>query len=342
MIITSTTNLVRIRTMNNEPFKAAQTPQKLASLTSAITLAVILATPVANAADVSAPAPEMTYRTIEIDGSKIAYREIGSHDKPAILLLHGVPSSSRMYEDLMKRLGNEYHLVAPDYPGFGNSDAPSPQDYTYTFDHLAKTIIKLTDTLKLDRYVLFMQDYGAPVGMRVAMARPQSVMGTIFQNGNVYEEGLGPMWEKRKAFWNNRDDFQAEVVKQQQSLAVTRARHLGTDPNIEAYNPDLWMDEHAYLNRPGQEQIQSDLIFDYQNNIAAYPIWQSWLRAHTPSTLVMWGKYDPAFTVAGADAFKKDLPEADIHILDAGHFAMDTKLDEVASFTRAYMARLPR
>lgn len=342
MIITATTNPVRIRTMNNKPINVTETPQKLASLTSAIALAVILTAPVANAADVSAPTPQMTYRTIEIDGSKIAYREIGAHDKPAILLLHGVPSSSRMYDDLMRRLGNEYHLVAPDYPGFGNSEAPSPQDYTYTFDHLAETIIKLTDALKLDRYVLFMQDYGAPVGMRVATTRPQSVIGTIFQNGNVYEEGLGPMWEERKAFWNNRGELQAEVVKQHQSLAVTRARHLGTDPDIEAYNPDLWMDEYAYLNRPGQDQIQSDLIFDYQNNIAAYPIWQSWLREHKPLTLVMWGKYDPAFTVAGADAFKKDLPEADIHILDAGHFAMDTKLDEVASFTRAYMARLPR
>lgn len=342
MIITATAYPVRIRTMNNKPINVAETPQKLASLTSAIALAVILTAPVANAADVSAPTPQITYRTIEIDGSKIAYREIGPHDKPAILLLHGVPSSSRMYDDLMRRLGNEYHLVAPDYPGFGNSEAPSPQDYTYTFDHLAETIIKLTDALKLDRYVLFMQDYGAPVGMRVATTRPQSVIGTIFQNGNVYEEGLGPMWEKRKAFWNNRGELQAEVVKQHQSLAVTRARHLGTDPDIEAYNPDLWMDEYAYLNRPGQDQIQSDLIFDYQNNIAAYPIWQSWLREHRPLTLVMWGKYDPAFTVAGADAFKKDLPEADIHILDAGHFAMDTKLDEVASFTRAYMARLPR
>jgi len=326
--------------MNNDPMKAAETPRKLASLSGAVAFAVMVTPAVASAADIKAAAPTMAYRTVEIDGSKIAYREIGSHDKPTILLLHGVPSSSRMYDDLMKRLGNEYHLVAPDYPGFGNSDAPSPRDYAYTFDHLAEAIIKLTDTLKLDRYVLFMQDYGAPVGMRVATARPQSVIGTIFQNGNVYEEGLGPMWEKRKAFWNSRSELQAEVVKQHQSLAVTRARHLGTDPDIEAYNPDLWMDEYAYLNRPGQDQIQSDLIFDYQNNIAAYPKWQRWLREHKPSTLVVWGKYDPAFTVAGAEAFKRDLPEADIQILDAGHFAMDTKLDEVANSTRAFLVKL--
>lgn len=326
--------------MNNDAIRAAEMPRKLASFTGAIAFAAMVTPAVASAADIRAAAPTMAYRTVDIDGSKIAYREIGAHDKPTILLLHGVPSSSRMYDDLMKRLGNEYHLIAPDYPGFGNSDAPSPQDYAYTFDHLAETIIKLTDTLKLDRYVLFMQDYGAPVGMRVATARPQSVVATIFQNGNVYEEGLGPMWEKRKAFWSNRGEFQAEVVKQHQSIAVARARHLGTDPDIEAYNPDLWMDEYAYLNRPGQDQIQSDLIFDYQNNIAAYPKWQSWLREHKPSTLVVWGKYDPAFTVAGAQAFRKDLPSAEIHILDAGHFAMDTKPGEVANLTRAFLERL--
>lgn len=326
--------------MNNDRIQATEAPRRLAALTGAIALSAMVTPVIAGETDVNSGMPVMAYRTVEIDGSRIAYREIGANDKPTILLLHGVPSSSRMYDDLMKRLGNEYHLVAPDYPGFGNSDAPSPQEYSYTFDHLADTVIKLTDTLKLDHYVLFMQDYGAPVGMRVATARPESVIGTIFQNGNVYEEGLGPMWEKRKAFWNNRSQFQAEVVKQHQSLAVTRARHLGTDPNIEAYDPDLWMDEYAYLNRPEQDQIQSDLIFDYQNNLAAYPKWQSWLREHKPSTLVLWGKYDPAFTIAGAHAFKKDLPEADIHILDAGHFAMDTKVDEVANFTRAFMLKL--
>ena len=326
--------------MNKDIIQAADAPRKLAALAGAIALSAMVTPVIAGEIDVNGGTLFMAYRTVEIDGTKIAYREIGANDKPTILLLHGVPSSSRMYDDLMKRLGNEFHLVAPDYPGFGNSDAPSPQDYSYTFDHLAETIIKLTDSLKLDRYVLFMQDYGAPVGMRVATARPESVIGTIFQNGNVYEEGLGPMWEKRKAFWSNRSEFQAEVVKQHQSLTVTRARHLGTDPNIEAYNPDLWMDEYAYLSRPGQEQIQSELIFDYRNNIAAYPKWQSWLRENKPSTLVVWGKYDPAFTVAGAQAFIKDLPEADIHILDAGHFAMDTKVDEVANLTKAFLVKL--
>jgi len=326
--------------MNKDIIQAADAPRKLAALAGAIALSAMVTPVIAGEIDVNGGTLVMAYRTVEIDGSKIAYREIGANDKPTILLLHGVPSSSRMYDDLMKRLGNEFHLVAPDYPGFGNSDAPSPQDYSYTFDNLAETIVKLTDSLKLDRYVLFMQDYGAPVGMRVATARPESVIGTIFQNGNVYEEGLGPMWEKRKAFWSNRGQFQAEVVKQHQSLTVTRARHLGTDPDIEAYNPDLWMDEYAYLNRPGQDQIQSDLIFDYQNNIAAYPKWQSWLRAHQPPTLVVWGKYDPAFTVAGAQAFRKDLPNADIHILDAGHFAMDTKVDEVANLTKAFLVKL--
>jgi pimeloyl-ACP methyl ester carboxylesterase len=326
--------------MQTNLIQAIDTFRKVASLTGAIALSAV-ATPVfAGTIDVKAVTPEMSYRSVEIDGIRIAYREIGSRDKPTILLLHGVPSSSRMYDDLMKRLGNEYHLVAPDYPGFGNSDAPSPQAYSYTFDHLAETVVKLTDALKLDRYVLFMQDYGAPVGMRVATTRPGSIAGTIFQNGNLYEEGLGPMWEKRKAFWSNRYYHEAEVIKQHQSVAVTRARHIGTDPNVEGYNPDLWMDEYAYLNRPGQDRIQADLIFDYQNNIAAYPKWQAWLRKQKPATLVVWGKYDPAFTVAGAEAFSRDLPDAEIHVLDAGHFAMDTKPAEIAGFTRAFMTKL--
>jgi pimeloyl-ACP methyl ester carboxylesterase len=282
-------------------------------------------------------APAMAYRSVTIDGVKIAYREAGSADKPTLLLLHGVPSSSRMYDGLMRKLGDRYHLVAPDYPGFGNSDAPTPEAFAYTFEHLSEVVQKFTDAVGLKRYVLFMQDYGAPVGMRLAAARPDAVQGTIFQNGNVYEAGLGAMWAKRKPFWTDRASHEQEVREAHLSLAVTRARHLGSDPDVEAYDPDLWMDEYAYLNRPGQAAIQSALIFDYQNNIAAYPAWQQWLGAHRLPTLVVWGKHDLAFTVDGAQAFKRDLPNAEVVILDAGHFAMDTRLDEVAALTDNYM-----
>jgi pimeloyl-ACP methyl ester carboxylesterase len=285
----------------------------------------------------SASSAPVSYRNVTVDGVRIAYREAGSPDKPTLLLLHGVPSSSRMYDGLMRKLGDRYHLIAPDYPGFGNSDAPSPENFAYTFDHLAQVMQKFTVAVHAPRYVLFMQDYGAPVGMRMATAQPEAVQGTIFQNGNVYEEGLGAMWATRKPFWNDRAAHEQAVRTAHLSLAVTRGRHIGTDPAVEAYDPDLWMDEVAYLNRPGQAAIQADLIFDYQNNIAAYPAWQKWLAAHQLPTLVVWGKYDPAFIVPGAEAFRRDLPKARIELLDAGHFAMDTKLDEVAALTDQYM-----
>jgi len=282
----------------------------------------------------------VAYRTVSVEGVQIAYREAGDASKPTLLLLHGVPSSSRMYDALMRRLGDRYHLVAPDYPGFGNSEAPDPAKFAYTFDHLATVMVKFTEAVGVRHYTLFMQDYGAPVGMRMAQARPDAVQALVFQNGNVYSEGLGPLWEKRKAFWNDRAAHEAEVIAGHQSVAVTRGRHLGGDPDVEAYDPDLWMDEVAYLNRPGQAKIQADLIFDYQHNLAAYPAWQAWLRQHKLPTLVVWGKYDQAFTVPGAMAFRRDNPAAEIHILDGGHFVMDTKLDDVVVLTGAFMAKV--
>lgn len=284
-------------------------------------------------------AAPVSYRTVKVDDVTIAYREAGDPARPTILLLHGVPSSSRMYDGLLRRLGDAYHLVAPDYPGFGNSDAPDAETFAYTFDNLARVMQRFTDAVGARRYVLLMQDYGAPVGMRMAAARPDAIQALVFQNGNVYEEGLGPMWEKRKPFWADRGAHEHEVVAAHQSVAVTRARHIGTDPAVQAYDPDLWMDEVAYLNRPGQARIQADLIYDYQNNLKAYPQWQAWLRAHRLPTLVVWGKYDPAFVEPGAHAFRRDNPDAEVHVLDGGHFVMDTRLDEVAAIARAFLQR---
>jgi len=294
------------------------------------TLAAALAAPPSQAASIA-------YRSVTIDGVAIAYRETGRADQPAVLLLHGVPSSSRMYDGLMRKLGDRYHLIAPDYPGFGNSAAPAPADFRYTFDNLSKVMQKFTDVVGLRRYTLLMQDYGAPVGMRMAADRPCAILATIFQNGNVYEDGLGPVWAKRKPFWTDRAAHEAEVRAGHLALPGIRARHIGTDPNIEAYDPDLWMDEYAFLNRPGNAAIQSELIYDYQHNLAAYPAWQQWLRARQLPALVMWGKHDLAFTVPGAEAFKRDLPKAQVHTLDAGHFAMDTKLDEIAALTDRFL-----
>lgn len=302
----------------------------------AIAAAALVATV---SASVTHAAP-VAYRTVKVDDITIAYREAGNANKPTVLLLHGVPSSSRMYDGLLRKLGDEYHLIAPDYPGFGNSEAPDAASFDYTFDNLAKIMQKFTDAVGAKHYVLLMQDYGAPIGMRMALARPESLRAIIFQNGNVYEDGLGAMWEKRKPFWADRAAHEKDVVAAHQSIAVTRGRHIGSDPNVEAYDPDLWMDEWAYLNRPGQARIQADLIYDYQNNLAAYPQWQAWLKQRQLPTLVVWGKHDLAFTVPGALAFRRDNPSTEIHILDGGHFVMDTQLNAVAEVTRAFMRNL--
>lgn len=285
-------------------------------------------------------AARIIYGEIAVEGVRIAYREAGRSTDPVILLLHGVPSSSRMFEKLMRVLGGRYRMVALDYPGFGNSEAPSPDRFAYTFDHLASTVTTFVDALGIDRFVLFMQDYGAPVGMRIALDRPEAIAGLIFQNGNVYEEGLSAFWEGRAAYWRDRGAHERQLLDEHLSLAGIRGRHLGKDPDITAYDPDLWMDEHAFLNRPGQAAVQAELIYDYRTNIDAYPAWQAWLRANRPPTLVMWGRHDPAFTTEGAQAFGRDLPDATIAILDAGHFAMDTKLDEVADLTDAFMREI--
>lgn len=285
----------------------------------------------------AAAAAQVRYRSIAIDGVNIAYREAGAPDRPTLLLLHGLPSSSRMFDGLLRELADEYHLIAPDYPGFGNSAAPPPDQFSYTFDHLAEVMLHFTDALRLERYTMFMQDYGAPVGMRMAVARPTAVNAMVIQNGNLYDEGLGAMWNQRKAYWANRAAHEAEVRASLLSFNVMRARHVGTDPDVDAYNPDLWIDELAFMRRAGEIEIQSELAYDYRHNVERYPQWQAWLRAHQLPTLVVWGRHDPAFLVPGAEAFRRDLPKARIHILEAGHFAMDTRLDEIAALTRGFM-----
>jgi len=233
-------------------------------------------------------------------------------------------------------------LVAPDYPGFGHSDAPPREDFAYTFDNIAAAVQGFTDALRLDRYVLYLQDYGGPVGMRLAQARPERVAGLVIQNAVAHEEGLDDrLWAPRRAFWADRDANEARVRAGLISPEATRLRHLGTSPHPERYDPDLWTDETAFLAQPGQVQIQSDLFYDYRTNVASYPAWQAWLRARRPPTLVAWGRYDPSFAVGGAEAYRRDLPDAEIHVLDAGHFALDEAADEVAALMRGFLGRLP-
>ena len=280
-----------------------------------------------------------TYQTLAVDGVKIFYREAGPRHAPTLLLLHGFPSSSRMFDTLIPLLADRYHLVAPDYPGFGQSDAPPASAFTYTFDHEASVIEDFIEALGLKKYVLFMQDYGGPVGFRLAVAHPERVQAMIVQNAVAHEVGLGPIWENRKAYWKDRAAHEADFISSFTSLDACKQRHVGMSPHIERYNPDTWAEEFAALSRPGQAKIQADLFYDYRNNVASYPRWQAWLRQYKPPMLVVWGKYDPSFAVAGAAAYAQDVPSAEIHILDAGHFALDEAVDQIAVLMRTFLAR---
>jgi pimeloyl-ACP methyl ester carboxylesterase len=281
----------------------------------------------------------MTYQTLEVDGLNIFYRQAGNPGNPALLLLHGFPSSSRMYETLMPLLADRYHVVAPDYPGFGLSDAPSPDDFAYTFDALARYVAVLTEELSLKSYYLYLQDYGGPVGFRIATAHPDRVLGIIVQNAVIHEEGLSGLWEPRRRYWANPLAETANLRANFTSLDATRIRHVGNSPNPERYDPDLWMTEYAFLTRRGQDHIQSTLFYDYRNNVALYGAWQAWLREFRPKLLVIWGRYDPSFTIEGALAYKREVPNAEVHIIDAGHFALDEANDCVAILVRSFLAR---
>ncbi len=276
------------------------------------------------------------YRTIEIDGLSIFYREAGPADAPTLLLLHGLPSSSRMFEPLFSRLSDRFHLVAPDYPGFGHSDWPHPEQFAYTFDNYAGIMIRFTEALGLYRYTLYMQDYGGPVGFRMALAHSDRIEGLIVQDAVAHDEGLGDNWKTRRAFWADRAAHEGALRINLLSLATTRTRHVGDDPAVERYNPDLWSDELAFLSQPGQAEIQSDLFYDYRTNVASYPKWQAWMREKQPRLLVIWGKHDLSFEPGEPEAYRRDVPNAEIHVLDAGHFALDTAADEIAVLVRTF------
>lgn len=289
-----------------------------------------------------AMAQHVLYRTVKVDGLSIFFREAGPRGAPTLLLLHGLPSSSRMFEPLFARLAREYHLIAPDYPGFGHSDAPPATEFAYTFDNIAKVMIAFSDALKLHEYTLYLQDYGGPVGFRMALAHPERVAALIVQDAVAHDEGLGAKWETRRAFWADRPAHEAALRTNLLSLAATRTRHVGTDPSPEKYDPDLWTDEYAFLNQPGQADIQSDLFYDYRTNVEAYPKWQAWLQKVQPRLLVLWGKYDASFELTEPEAYRRDVPKAEVHVLDAGHFALDTAADEMAELVRQFLSNNAR
>jgi len=281
---------------------------------------------------------QVFYRNITVSGLSIFYREAGPKDAPTILLLHGLPSSSRMFQSLFARLSDRYHLIAPDYPGFGHSDWPDPAQFAYTFDHIASVMEGFTQALGLSRYTLYMQDYGGPVGFRMTLAHPERVEALIVQDAVAHNEGLGVNWVTRRAFWADRAANEEKLRANLLGLQATKTRHVGDDPKTELYDPDLWSDEFAFLSTPAQAQIQSDLFYDYRTNVDAYPKWQAWMQKTQPRLLVIWGKHDLSFDPGEPERYHKDVPDAEVHVLDAGHFALDTKPDEIAAFVRNFMS----
>src|SRR5438105_13063550 len=277
------------------------------------------------------------YRSTRIDGVSIFYREAGPKEAPTLLLLHGLPSSSRMFEALFRRLSDRYHLVAPDYLGFGHSDWPDPKTFAYTFDHYAEIMNHFTEALGLARYTLYMQDYGGPVGFRMALAHPDRIEALIGQDAVAHNQGLVANWKTRRAFWTDRAANESALRTNLLSLQTTRTRHVGSDPNVERYDPDLWTDEFAFLNQPGQVEIQSDLFYDYRTNVENYPKWQAWMRETQLRLLVIWGKYESSFDSSEPESYRRDVPNAQVHIVDGGHFALDTAADDIAAMIGEFM-----
>ncbi|MEB2277538.1 alpha/beta hydrolase [Bacillus sp. ILBB4] len=280
----------------------------------------------------------VTYHTLEVKDLNIFYRKAGDPDKPIILLLHGFPSASHMFRDLIPVLEKDYYVIAPDYPGFGNTTSPDRKEFDYTFDHITEVIEAFVNKLELDKYALYVFDYGAPIGFRLAMHNPERVTAIISQNGNIYREGLGAKWAAREEYWENptlekrqsyRTAFAAETIKHQYID--------GTQENT--VSPDGYTLDIASMKRPGNDEKQLDLIFDYQTNVKMYPEFQQYLCKYQPPLLAVWGKNDVSFIPEGAEAFKKDLPDAEIHLVDSGHFALETHANEIGELMVDFLKR---
>ncbi len=285
-------------------------------------------------------APVVRYHTVDIEGVSVFYREAGPSGAPTILLLHGFPSSSFMFRNLIPKLAVRYHVVAPDYPGYGQSGSPDHTQFHYSFDHYAAVVDEFTQRLNIAQFTIYVHDIGAPIGYRLATAHPERIRGIVVQNGNAYEEGLSPkFWAPVKTYWE--DPSPANRARLQDALTpeAYAAQYLtgARDPSV--MSPDTWTSDIANLNRPGNEEVQLDHFLDYRTNPPLYPKWQQYFREHQPPMLVVWGKNDQAFTVSGAEAYRKDLKHVSIHLFDTGHFALEDHGDEIAALVLRFMDR---
>ncbi len=311
----------------------------------AVAIAAALATPLASIADpdtapITAAISQVHYQKAKVDGVEIFYREAGPKGAPTLLLLHGFPTSSQMFRGLIPLLADKYHVIAPDYPGYGFSDMPDRSKFAYTFDNDANIIEKLTRQLGINRYALYVMDYGAPVGFRLAAKNPEKVTALIIQNGNAYDEGLLTFWDPIKAYWKTGASKEREGLRFLTQAKATYWQYTNGVPDTSLVSPDARTVDQALMDRPGNAEIQLDMLYDYRTNPPLYPKWQAYFRAHKPPTLIVWGKNDEIFPPAGAWPYKRDLPNVEIHMIDTGHFALETNGAEIAAYMREFLSRV--
>jgi len=283
--------------------------------------------------------PAVKYRTVEVQGLKIFYREAGAPGAPKLLLLHGFPSAGHMFRDLIPLLADRFHIIAPDLPGFGQSDMPPRSQFEYSFDHIARVIDRFTEVVGFERFAIYIFDYGAPTGLRLAMWHPERITGIISQNGNAYKEGLSDGWNPIRAYWEEPSETNRNALRSFLAPEATRWQYTHGVPDSSDVSPDGVSLDNFYLARPGADEVQLDLFGDYKSNVALYPKFQDYFRAHKPPFLAVWGKHDPFFLPAGANAFKKDIPKADIRFFDTGHFALETHAEPIAAAIGEFLSR---
>jgi len=287
--------------------------------------------------DAEAASTDINYKNVEVNGLDVFYREAGDKNAPTLLLLHGFPTSSHMFRNLMSELSDSYHMLAPDFPGFGNSSQPSMDDFDYTFDNLAATVEGFLDTLGVTKYSIYLMDYGAPVGFRIAAKYPERVDTLIIQNGNAYDEGLREFWDPIKVYWNDRTPENAEPLTGFITPDGVKWQYTHGVRDLQAISPDNWNIDHRHLSREGNPAIQLALFYDYQSNVPLYPSWQAYFREHQPPTLIVWGKNDYIFPAEGAHPYKRDLKNLDFNLLDTGHFALEEDGDVIAGHIRRFL-----